>query len=578
MFRKVLIANRGEIALRIIRTLREMNIASIAAYSDADRDALFVQAADEAYRLGRASAAESYLNIPAILEISKQSGADAIHPGYGFLAENAAFAEAVAEAGLTFIGPSPHAIRVMGDKIAARSAVSKLGVPVVPGTDGPVESVDGALVFAEKCGYPVAVKAAGGGGGRGIRVVESAEQIGEALEGARREASSYFKNPDVYLERYFHDPRHVEIQVLGDSHGKLIHLGERDCSIQRRHQKIIEECPSPAVDAALRERMGEAAIVAAESVAYSNAGTVEFLLSRDGEFFFLETNTRIQVEHPVTEMVYGIDLVKEMILVAAGEHLSLEQASEPSGHAIEVRVNAEDPARDFHPTPGAVTRYLPPGGPGVRIDSGLYPGYEVPGDYDSLVAKLIAWGPDRETARRRTLRALNDYVIEGISTTIPFAGAVLSHPRFVRGEAGTAFLAEHGEELVLEPRSGRSVGSEAQTRSRGGERRFEVEVNRKLFRVGVSEVSQAAGARRQTQKKRQTRGSSDKELNSPMNGAVLAVRRQTGDTVEAGDVLLIIEAMKMENEVAAHRSGVLSKLEVSVGDAVESGQLLAVIE
>jgi acetyl-CoA/propionyl-CoA carboxylase biotin carboxyl carrier protein len=578
MFRKVLVANRGEIALRIIRTLREMGITSVAAYSDADRSALFAQLADEAYRLGPAPAADSYLNVSAILEVAKKSGAEAIHPGYGFLAENAAFAEAVQSAGLTFIGPSPPAMRVMGDKIEARRAVSKLGVPVVPGSDGPVESLEEAIEFAERTGYPIAVKAAGGGGGRGIRVVTSREQMQEALEGARREASAYFKNPQIYLERYFHDPRHVEIQVLGDAHGNLIHLGERDCSVQRRHQKVIEESPSPAVDKNLRDRMGEAAIRAARSVDYSNAGTVEFLLTREGEFFFLEMNTRIQVEHPVTEMVFGIDIVREMILVAAGEPMAAHQADQPSGHAIEVRVNAEDPAHNFRPTPGIVTRYAPPGGPGIRVDSGLYAGYEVPGEYDSLVAKLIAWAPDREGARRRALRALREYIIDGISTTIPFASAVIRHPSFAAGEAGTAFLAEHGAELSMEPSEPSTLTPEFQPQGQGNGRKFEVEVNRTRYRVSVSELAEQASGTRQPRKRRQARGSGGKELHSPMSGTVLAVKRQAGDSVEVGEVLLVVEAMKMENEIGAHRAGTLSTLDVKPGDAVESGQLLAVIE
>lgn len=581
LFRKVLIANRGEIALRIIRTLREMGIPSVAAFSDADRDALFVREADEAYRLGPAPATESYLNVQAILEVARQAGADGVHPGYGFLAENAPFAEAIGEAGLVFIGPSPHALRVMGDKVLARAAAAARGVPVAPGSPGPVEQVEDALAFALEVGYPIAVKASGGGGGRGIRVVETPEEMAGALDAARREAGAYFKNSEVYLERYFHDPRHVEIQILGDKTGHIVHLGERDCSVQRRHQKLIEESPSPAVDRELRERIGEMAIRAATCVEYDSAGTVEFLLTREREFYFLEMNTRIQVEHPVTEMVAGVDLVREMILAAAGKPITVrENLLEPNGHAIEIRINAENPFQGFRPTPGAITQYLPPGGPGVRVDSGVYAGYTVPGDYDSLIAKLISWAPDRETARRRSLRALDEYAIEGVSTTISFARAVIEHPTFVSGEVGTQFLAEHGEELLVGPADALSVELGYAAEERGPGRTFEVEVNRKLFRVTVSERASRNNSRGKVRSGRPKRAAapSGTELPSPMNGTVVGVRKTVGDAVHKGDVLFIVEAMKMENEVAAHRTGTLTAVDVEIGDAVESGRRLAVIE
>jgi acetyl-CoA/propionyl-CoA carboxylase, biotin carboxylase, biotin carboxyl carrier protein len=582
MFRTVLVANRGEIALRVIRTLREMDIRSVAVFSDADRDALFVQEADEAYRLGAAPAPESYLNVGAILDVAGRSGAQAIHPGYGFLAENAQFAEAVECAGLVFVGPSPHALSVMGDKVQARQAAAALGVPLVPGTPGPVETVEEALEFADRAGYPVAVKAAGGGGGRGIRLVNAANEMEGALEAARREAGAYFKNPQVYVERYFHDPRHVEIQVLADTDGRMVTLGERDCSVQRRHQKLIEEAPGPAVDRALRERMGAMAMLAAQSVGYTNAGTVEFLLSRDGSFYFLEMNTRIQVEHPVTEMVTGIDIVREMVLIAARDGMSVgESVIEPDGHAIEVRVNAEDPANGFRPTPGTITRYVPPGGIGVRVDSGMYAGYRVPGEYDSLVGKVIAWAPDREQARRRMVRALGEYRIDGIATTIPFAMAVLQHPVFVAGQVGTQFLTEHGGEVQVGEQAPSEGEGEAFGVARERERSFEVEVNRKLFRVKVAELT-AAKSEPRTQPRERKGGSrrqaGGRELVSPMNGTVVEVRRGVGDVVTQDAVLFVVEAMKMENEVGAHRPGTVSAIDVQVGDSVESGQRLAVIE
>lgn len=580
MFRKVLIANRGEIAVRIIRTLRDMNIRSVAVYSDADRHALFVEEADEAFRLGPAPASDSYLNGEAIVSVALQAGAQAVHPGYGFLAENAAFAETVAHAGLTFIGPSSSAIRLMGDKAAARASVRPLGVPLVPGTPDTVTSLGEALEAGRALGYPVAVKAAGGGGGRGIRVVTAPDQMSGALEAARREAQAYFKNPEVYLEKYFQDPRHVEIQVLGDSTGRLVHLGERDCSVQRRHQKLIEEAPSPAVTRELRARMGEAAIRAAASAGYTSAGTVEFLLTRDGDFYFLEMNTRIQVEHPVTERITGVDLVREMVLIAAGEQMTVPgNILDPDGHAIEIRVNAEDPARGFRPTPTTITRYQPPGGIGIRLDSGVAAGHVIPPDYDSLLSKLIAWGPDRDTSRRRALRALSEYRIEGPATTIPFSAAVLGDPAFAAGDVGTAFVENHLDELLaLLPPSGQSIAA-FESPSREEERIFEVEVNRKLFAVRVAELRKPEGKRPARNKRTRTALTSDSTvLLSPMHGTVVGLQRAVGESIEEGEVIFILEAMKMENEVTAHRSGVLASLLVEVGTTVESDQPLATID
>jgi len=579
MFRKVFIANRGEIAVRIARTLREMGIASAAGYSDADRDALFVEVVDEAYHLGPDAPAESYLNAANILSAARQSRADALHPGYGFLSENAAFAEAVEAAGFTFIGPSPHSIRLMGDKVAVRCAVASLGVPVVPGSEGPVETLQDALDFADKTGYPVAVKAAAGGGGRGIRIVGAPPDMADALERAQREAQAYFGNPQVYLERYFSDPRHVEVQVLGDRLGNLVQLGERDCSIQRRHQKLIEETPSPAVDKELRERMGEMALRAARATEYSSAGTVEFLLSREGDFYFLEMNTRIQVEHPVTEAVTGIDLIREMVLAAAGEPISPRiEGLEAHGHAIEVRINAEDPSHGFRPTPATIRRYRVPGGMGVRVDSGVREGYTIPQSYDSLIAKLVVWAPDREQARLRSLRALGEFVVSGPATTITFLEGVLNHPVFAAGEAGTAFVDDHlaelpsgagREQLLLEPDI--SLAQEEP-------RTFQIEVNRKLFRVAVfGRREDLAPRARQQRPSRSAGNESGSALLSPMHGTVIAVRKQPGESVQEGEPLFIVEAMKMENEVPAHRGGTLASVDVQLGQTVEAGQSMGSI-
>jgi acetyl-CoA/propionyl-CoA carboxylase biotin carboxyl carrier protein len=580
VFRKVLVANRGEIAVRIMRTLREMDVPCVAVFSEADRDALFVHQADEAYHLGPAPSAQSYLNIEAILDCARRSGADAIHPGYGFLAENVPFACAVRDAGLTFIGPSPDAMRLMGDKVTARNAVAPLGVPTVPGTPTPVRSSAEAIDFAQHAGYPVAVKAAGGGGGRGIRVVHTDQEMPAALEAARREAEAYFKNSDVYLERYFPDPRHVEIQILADASGKTIHLAERDCSTQRRHQKLIEETPSPALNRDLRARMGEAAILAARSAGYTSAGTVEFLLTRDGDFFFLEMNTRIQVEHPITERVTGVDLIREMILIAAGEPMSVpESILDPAGHAIEVRINAEDPLVGFRPTPAAVTHYLPPGGPGVRVDGGVYAGYVIPPDYDSLVAKLITWAPDRDRCRRRTLRALDEFIITGPSTTISFSAAVLRHPDFIAGEIGTTFVETHMDELLTAflP-SPDPLGPPQDSTTRDSDRTFDVEVDRKRYTVRVAELRPTRTPERARSKKAHSLPQQGKALTSPMHGTVVAITKSPGDAVNEGEPIIIIEAMKMENEVTAHRSGTLTAINATVGATVETGQQLALID
>src|SRR3954469_2305759 len=430
-FPKVLVANRGEIAIRVFRTLRELGIGTGAVYSEADRASLHVEYADEAYLIGPPPAAESYLKIERIREPAARSGARAIHPGYGFLAENAGFARACAEAGVVWIGPPPEAMEARGSKVKARERMKASGVPIIPGTTQPVESAEDALALADEIGYPLAIKAASGGGGKGLKVPRSAEEVERASPSARREGEAYFADPTVYVERFLEDPRHVEVQVLADAHGNVVHLGERDCTIQRRHQKLVEETPSPAVSEELRERIGAIAVDAARAVGYRSAGTIEGLLSREGEYFFLEMNTRIQVEHPVTELVTGFDLVREQVLIAAGEPLSFRQEDVRfDGHAIECRINAEDVAAGFLPSPGTITAYREPGGPGVRVDSGVGEGSEVSGTYDPMIAKVIVHGLDREHARRRMLRALEEYVVEGPKTLIGFHRALLSHPCF----------------------------------------------------------------------------------------------------------------------------------------------------
>jgi len=440
MFKKILIANRGEIALRIISACRELGIRTVAIYSEADRDALHVRYADEDVCVGPYPSAASYLNISAIVSAAEITEADAIHPGYGFLSENAYFAEILHDCHIAFIGPSPDAIRMMGDKSLARRTVAAVGVPTVPGSPGPIESVDEALAFAKKAGYPVILKASAGGGGRGMRVAKDERELAGAYETARAEAEKAFGNAEVYLERYLHSPRHIEFQVFGDTRGNIRHLGERECSIQRRHQKLIEEAPSAALENGLRKRMGEAAIAAARSVNYTNAGTVEFLLDEDGNFYFMEMNTRLQVEHPITEEVTALDLVKEQIAVAAGSALSFaDRDMTPRGHAIEFRINAEDPVT-FKPSPGRIVAFHPPGGLGVRVDTAAYQGYLIPPHYDSLIAKLIVWGRDREEAIGRGRRALDFFVVEGIQTTIPLHRKILDDPDFIGGRLSTHFM------------------------------------------------------------------------------------------------------------------------------------------
>jgi acetyl-CoA carboxylase, biotin carboxylase subunit len=442
MIKKVLIANRGEIAVRIIRACKELGIETVAVFSEADRDALHVQLADEAYCIGPTASKESYLNFTNIMSVATLTGCDAIHPGYGFLAENAAFAELCRECNITFIGPSPEAITKMGIKDVARETMREAGVPIVPGSQGIIESVDEAIALAGEIGYPVIIKATAGGGGKGIRVARNEQELVKGINITQQEAATAFGNPGVYIEKYIEDFRHVEIQVLADSYGNVIHLGERDCSIQRRLQKLVEEAPSPALDEETRQKMGQAAVQAARAVNYTGAGTVEFIFDYHAKkFYFMEMNTRIQVEHPVTELITGIDLIKEQIRIASGEKLSLTQDEVTfNGWAIECRINAENPEKNFMPSPGKINMYLPPGGLGVRVDSAAYPGYTIPPYYDSMIAKLIVHAPTREEAIARMKRALSEFIIDGIHTTIPFHIKLFEHEKFVKGEFNTKFL------------------------------------------------------------------------------------------------------------------------------------------
>jgi acetyl-CoA/propionyl-CoA carboxylase biotin carboxyl carrier protein len=580
-FSKVLVANRGEIAIRIFRTLRELGIGTVAVYSEVDRGSLHVAAADEAYLLGPGPAAESYLNQERILDAAARAGAEAVHPGYGFLAENAGFARAVGRAGLVWIGPPADAIETMGSKTAAREQMRAAGVPVVPGTTSPVESADDVVRLGEELGWPLAIKAAAGGGGKGLKVVAGPDEAERALESARREGEAYFSDPTVYVERYLEDPRHVEVQILADAHGNVIHLGERDCTIQRRHQKLVEETPSPAVDAELRERIGGIAVEAARAVRYRSAGTVEGLLSRDGEYFFLEMNTRIQVEHTVTELATGLDLVREQILIAAGEPLWLRQEDVGlTGHAIECRINAEDPSNGFLPSPGRITTYREPAGPGVRVDSGVTTGSEVPELYDPLVAKLIVQGVDREHARRRMLRALSEYEIGGITTLLGFHRALLEHACFIAG--ATCHGVVESDELAHEAAQLSHETTNVQVTSDGKlrERVTTVELDGRRFEVKalVPEPPYAELVRRRRERSAGgSHGTARDAVVTPMQGTVLAVKVGEGDKVRVGDVICVVEAMKMENEITAHSDGEVTGLSVAAGQAVTVGQVICVI-
>ncbi|WP_445148401.1 acetyl/propionyl/methylcrotonyl-CoA carboxylase subunit alpha [Baekduia sp. Peel2402] len=590
MFSKVLVANRGEIAIRVMRTLEEMGIASVAVYSELDRDALHVQRADEAYLLGGPTAAESYLKIEKIIEVCKESGAEAVHPGYGFLAENAAFARACDEAGIVFIGPPASAIDAMGSKTKARELMQAAGVPIVPGTTEPVDTVEDAMRIAkDEIGFPVAVKAASGGGGKGFRVALTEDKLKDAFEGASREGEKFFSDGTVYLERYLPDPRHVEVQILADKHGNVIHLGERDCSVQRRHQKLIEESPAPAVDEALREKIGKIGTDAAKAVDYVGAGTIEGML-QDGEYFFLEMNTRVQVEHCVTEMTTGVDIVREGILAAAGEPLTVKQEDvELRGHAIECRINAEDASRNFAPAPGKIGDYKEPSGPGVRVDSGVGPGGEVTPMYDPMVAKLIVWDKDRESATKRMLRALGEYEIEHLKTLIPFHKALLASDQWGNAETCRDLVEDKDwlKDLAFPPPV--LLDDEEDPKV---EQTYTVEVSGRKFDVkvigpppvggvvvgnGAAPAGGAAGPKKRGERKSSGGGGAD-ELVSPLQGNMWKVLVKQGDTVEEGQLLCIIEAMKMENEITAHKAGVIEDLPIKEGEPIQAGAPIATIK
>jgi acetyl-CoA/propionyl-CoA carboxylase biotin carboxyl carrier protein len=596
MFSKVLIANRGEIAVRIIRACEELGIATVAVYSELDREAIHVQRADEAYLLGPGPANESYLVIERIIDAVTRSGAEAVHPGYGFLAENAAFAKVLEEAGIVFIGPPSSAIEAMGSKTRARELMQNAGVPIVPGTTEPVQTLDDARqVIEDTIGYPVAVKAAGGGGGKGFRVALTEDKLADAFEGAAREGEKFFGDPTVYLERYLPDPRHVEVQVMADTHGNVIHLGERDCSLQRRHQKLIEEAPAPAVDAKLRARIGKIATDAAAAVNYTGAGTIEGLL-QDGEYFFLEMNTRVQVEHCVTEMVTGIDIVKEGIRIAAGEKLSISQDDlDLRGHAIECRINAEDAAKNFAPAPGRIEDYREPAGPGVRVDSGVGAGSEISPMYDPMVAKLIVWDVDREQATARMLRALGEYDIGGLKTLIPFHQAILATEQWANAETCRDLIEDRKwlKALAAEPVEA-AAPADGDEEGEPVSQSYTVEVSGKRFEVkvigppfaggGVAAASNGAGpaaaARkppRRSERAARGGGGGGDTLASPIQGTVLKVAVQAGAEIQEGDLVAVIEAMKMENEITAHKSGKLAELPIAVGASVATGDTIAVI-
>ena len=587
---KILIANRGEIAIRVMRTCRELGITTVAVYSDLDRDAAHTRYADEAYALGGQTAAESYLNTERILEIVAQSGAEAVHPGYGFFAENADFARALTDAGAIWIGPPPEAIDVMGDKISSRKAAAAADVASVPGTLEPIQSIDEIVAFGEQFGWPVAIKAAYGGGGKGLKVVHGPDEVEAGFESATREAAAYFGRSEAYMERYLTKPRHIEIQIFADTHGNAVWLGERDCSTQRRHQKLIEESPAFGLSEETRRAMGEAAVKVAKGCGYTNAGTVE-MLYQDGEFWFPEMNTRLQVEHCVTEMVTQLDLVAEQIRVAAGEPLSFTQDDiTRTGHSIECRINAEDATRGFMPSPGRISLLRAPGGPGVRWDGGYESGDEVSQYYDNLIGKLVVWGPDRDHAVQRAKRALHELQVQGIHTTIPAHLALIEHPDFVAGAHSTKWVEE---ELDLTALIAEQAGADApvaeapegEAAPELTERTVPVEVNGKRFSVKLwlpdAPVAVASGGAKKARPKPAAAaggGAGSGTITAPMQGTIVKVLVAEGDAVEVAHAALALEAMKMKNHINAETSGTVKEIRVAAGDTVGPGDVLAVIE
>jgi len=587
VLQKVLIANRGEIAVRVIRTCRELGVATVAVYSDLDRDAMHVRMADEAYALGGQTAAESYLNTEAILGAVRASGADGVHPGYGFFSENADFARAITSAGVTFIGPPPEAMEVMGDKISSRLAAEAAGVSGVPGRTEPLTDPGEVLSFGEQFGWPVAIKAAYGGGGRGMKVVTGPDEAAEAMESAQREAQAYFGRPEIYLEKYLDWPRHIEMQVIADTRGSVLWLGERDCSCQRRHQKLIEESPAAEFPDEIRRAMGEAAVTVAKACGYVNAGTVEFLY-QEGEFFFLEMNTRLQVEHPVTELVTGLDLVEWQLRVAAGEPLGFTQEEvRRDGHAIEARINAEDPTGGrFTPSPGTVTAFRAPGGPGVRLDAGYERGDTVSQFYDNLMAKLVVWAPDRDAARRRLLRALGELEIGGVATTVPAHVAILEHPDFASASHSTRWVEDRLDlsTVTADPLAGAAPPEDMAEPRVLREVTAEVDGRRFSVKLWVPEAPTAgpaagrAGGPRPSKPRAAATGTGSGTVTVPMQGTIVKVLVAPGDEVEVGQTVCVLEAMKMENAVTAEKAGSVTEVKVAAGDSVGPGDVVAVIE
>jgi acetyl-CoA/propionyl-CoA carboxylase biotin carboxyl carrier protein len=603
MFDKILIANRGEIAIRIIRTAREMGIATVAVYSEADRDALHVRMADEAYLLGPAAPSQSYLNVEKLLDVAARSGAQAIHPGYGFLAENAPFARAVVQCGLVWIGPHADAIDAMGDKLRARQAMQKADVPFVPGGTQAIESLDDARAAAKKYGLPLALKASGGGGGKGLKVARTLDDLPSAFETAKREAAAYFKNDTVYAERYLDNPKHIELQILADKHGTVLHVGERDCSLQRRHQKVWEEAPAQISDR-VRDGLRAAGIRAARAIGYDSVGTIECLVAND-EFFFLEMNTRIQVEHTVSEMISGLDLIREQIRVAAGEPLGYAQSDVTfRGHAIEGRVNAEEPLENFRPAPGTLTAYREPAGLGVRIDSAAFAGYTISPDYDSMIAKLVVWAPTRAQAIARLSRAIGEYEIAGVPTTLPLLRALCDRPEVIDDTYGTATLEafaaspDFATALCANALSSRAERSEVERRMRslsraqdaqerlreGQPQVIRVEVNDKLFSVRLLDDPQGGTSKAQSKtaprasRNHVARAASGNDIVSPMHGVIVELKVAPGDAVSDGQVVAIIEAMKMMNEVRAHKGGTVRAVHGTAGSTIESGGAIVTLE
>jgi acetyl-CoA/propionyl-CoA carboxylase biotin carboxyl carrier protein len=588
VLKKILIANRGEIAVRVIRAAREMGIATVAVYSELDRNALHVRLADEAYALGGSTAAESYLNTEAILKAITDSGADAVHPGYGFFSENPDFARAITAMGVAFIGPPPEAIDEMGDKVSSRKAALRGGAPIVPGTTEFVTTAKEITDFGKEFGWPIAIKAAFGGGGRGMKVVQSAAEVQDAMDSAQREAKSFFGRDEIYVERYLTWPRHIEVQLVGDQHGNVVWISTRDCSAQRRHQKLIEEAPAPGLPDGVEEAMGEAAVKAAKAVGYYNAGTVEFIF-QDGEFFFLEMNTRLQVEHPVTEVITGIDLVEWQIRVASGEKLPMTQKqvlAARRGHAIEIRINAENPAGGkFLPSPGPITKLVAPDGFGVRFDGGYESGDEISQYYDNLVGKLVVWGRDRDVAIARTLRALKEMVVEGIATTIPADIAILEHPDFAAVTHSTKWV----EEVLDLSHIGTAPIAPASTEDEAPlvQRNTTVEVNGRRFDVKIW-VPESTGVAAPSAKAKKTprsasgsgggAGSGSGQVAVPMQGTIVKVLVEVGQAVEAGQSVVVLEAMKMENQIEADKSGTIKAVNVKPGDTVGAGDVVVVIE